>query len=175
MSSCVTGAGTACTWIGEFDPKAFDIGGVNRRRSALEDITPQAARKWVSDLQKAGASASSLGRMIAFWRSYWRYLSSIEAVGPNSFPFSAAHIQKTKKAPEEVRAPFPADYVPKLWKAAHAAEDQDLANLIQLGAYTGGRIEELCSLKVADVNGVSFKIRDAKTEAGIREVPFTAP
>lgn len=156
------------------DQMGKDVQRLVNRFPALEDVTPQAARKWVGELQKQGASPSSLERMISFWRSYWRYLASpgVGAVGPNSFPFSLDYIQKTKKAPEEERAPFPAAEVPKLWKAAEDVGDRVLADLITLGAYTGARIEELCSLKVQDVNGVSFKIADAKTAAGIREVPI---
>ena len=49
-------------------------------------------------------------------------------------------------------------------------------NLIQLAAYTGARIEELCSLKVTDVIKVDrincLNITDAKTGAGNREVPI---
>lgn len=140
----------------------------------LEEITPQTARKWVGELQKAGSSASSLERMISFWRSYWRYLMApgVQAVPATSFPFSMEYVQKTRKAPEEVRAPFPATEVPKLWQAAEEADDRTLADLITLGAYTGARIEELCSLKLEDVNSHSFRIGDAKTEAGIREVPI---
>lgn len=41
-----------------------------------------------------------------------------------------------------------------------------------LGAYTGARIEELCSLKTTDVTAQSIRITDSKTGAGIREVPI---
>lgn len=156
------------------DQMAKDVQRLVGRFPMLEDITPQAARKWVGELQKQGASASSLERMTSFWRSYWKYLAApgVGAVPAASFPFSMEYVQKVKKVPEEARAPFPAEEVPKLWRAAEEAKDPTLADLVKLGAYTGARIEELCSLKVADVNGVSFKIRDAKTEAGIREVPI---
>ena len=59
-----------------------------------------------------------------------------------------------------------------LWKAAHAAEDAQLADLIAVGSYSGARIEELCSLKLSAINSNTFKITDAKTSAGIREVPI---
>ncbi|MDB5898281.1 MAG: phage integrase family protein [Ramlibacter sp.] len=156
------------------DQMAKDVQRLVDRFPMLEDITPAAARRWVSELQKAGAPSSSVERMISFWRSYWRYLAGpgVEAVAANTFPFSTEYVQKTKKAPEEERAPFPAEEVPKLWRAAEERGDQVLADLIRLGAYTGARIEELCSLKVTEVNGVSFKIADAKTAAGIREVPI---
>lgn len=38
--------------------------------------------------------------------------------------------------------------------------------LIKLGAYTGARIEELCSLKVSNIKKDAFYIGDSKTAAG---------
>ncbi len=161
------------------DQMAKDVKRLVDRFPMLEDISPQAAHKWLGELQKQGSSAASLKRMVSFWRSYWRYLTSpgvgaLPAATP--FPFTLEYVQKAtkgaQKTPEETRAPFPAEEVPKLWKAAEATKDgAPLADLIRLGAYTGARIEELCSLKVEDVNG-SIRIRDSKTEAGIREVPI---
>ena len=58
--------------------------------------------------------------------------------------------------------------------AKDAPFDTQLADLIKIGAYTGARIEELCSLKVEKVSASVLKIEDAKTEAGWREVPIHA-
>ena len=53
-----------------------------------------------------------------------------------------------------------------------ACEDDTLRDLITLGAYTGCRIEELCSLKLTDVYNDKVEIVDAKTEAGWRTIPI---
>lgn len=140
----------------------------------LEAITPVAARDWVQRLQAGGASESSLKRMISFWRSYWRYLGSIAVVEPKSFPFSVEMIQRRpggRGRRGDSWLPFPPDKVPDLWAAAEARGDAVLAHLIKLGAYTGARIEELCSLKVEHVDGSALHIADAKTPAGIRDEP----
>jgi integrase len=57
---------------------------------------------------------------------------------------------------------------------ADTAGDTELADLIDLGMWSGARIEELCALKIPEVNlqGKSFKVADAKTAAGVREVPI---
>ena len=47
-----------------------------------------------------------------------------------------------------------------------------LNDLIRLGAYTGCRIEELCSLKLVDVSSEAISIVDPKTPAGKREIPL---
>ena len=51
---------------------------------------------------------------------------------------------------------------------------QSLADLIKIGAYTGARIEEICSLKCKDIHPDKnyFNIVSSKTEAGIRTVPI---
>ena len=155
------------------DQAKKDVALLVKKFAMLEDITPMAARQWVDQLQKDGASPASVKRMMSFWRSYWRYLSSVHAVGPSSFPFTAEAIRKVPRTSGgDSWVPFAAADVPKLWKAAAAAEDPQLSDLIKLGAYTGARIEELCSLKLANVGPKSFKIEDAKTAAGWREVPI---
>ena len=52
--------------------------------------------------------------------------------------------------------------------------DLQLSDLILIGAYTGARIEEICSLKVEDIDlkKFTFKITDSKTEAGKRLIPI---
>lgn len=47
-----------------------------------------------------------------------------------------------------------------------------LSGLIQIGAYTGARIEEICALKTAKVEADRLHIEDAKTEAGWRTIPI---
>ncbi len=50
--------------------------------------------------------------------------------------------------------------------------DSELADLIRLAMYTGARREELCGLKKEHVHEDYFEIVDAKTTAGIRDVPI---
>ncbi len=154
------------------DQSARDVERLTAQFPTLEAINAQSAQRWIAELQKGGASYSSIKRMLSFWRSYWRFLTRLHVVKPNSFPFSIDQVQKVKTNPEDKRKAFPAEDVPKLWRAAGEEGDAELANLIQLGAYTGARIEELCALKAADVGEASFRVIDAKTRAGVREVPI---
>lgn len=114
-----------------------------------------------------------------FVRQYFKYLKRMQAIPqdkPN--PFEDLDFKQSKKAAStsNKRIAFKAAEVKKLMKAAEDKGDKQLAQLIELGAYTGARIEELCSLKASDVikvDGVNcLNIRDAKTEAGNREVPI---
>ena len=63
-----------------------------------------------------------------------------------------------------------ADY--RKLKAAVPDSDPVLLDLTTLGAYTGCRIEELCSLKLKSVTDDRIEIEDAKTEAGWRTIPI---
>ena len=47
-----------------------------------------------------------------------------------------------------------------------------LTALIKLAAYTGCRIEELCSLKIENVQDDKFEVVFAKSEAGWRTIPI---
>ena len=93
-------------------------------------------------------------------------------------PFEDLDFKQPKKnaGTSNKRIAFKAFEVEKLMKAAEDKEGIQLAQLIQLAAYTGARIEELCSLKVTDVikvDGIDcLNITDAKTQAGNREVPI---
>ena len=60
----------------------------------------------------------------------------------------------------------------KLLDAATERGEENLADLIRLGMWTGCRIEELCALKVEQVKGNHFAVEDAKTKAGWRDVPI---
>lgn len=73
------------------------------------------------------------------------------------------------KAPRDVFEPHE---VVQLWKMAKDDKEDVLADLILMAAYTGARINELCSLMVKDVTDDVLSIIDSKTYAGIRDVPI---
>ena len=157
------------------DQMIKDVTQLTARFSSIEEITKKAVKHWMEDLDKQGKGNASQKRILSFCRNYWKYLQSHDAVPVDHDPFfGVLNLSKTKKKASTGGSwvPFKADEVVALWNAAGAKEDKQLQDLIMLGAYTGSRIEELCSLKVANVTKTAFKITDAKTAAGIREVPI---
>jgi integrase len=54
----------------------------------------------------------------------------------------------------------------------HSANDPALQSFIKLGAHSGARIEEICSLPLAKVANDHLSVEDAKSEAGWREIPI---
>ncbi len=89
-------------------------------------------------------------------------------------PFSKLDVARQNKRaePRLARQPFEPSDLHKLLAGATEREDAELADLIRLAMWTGCRIEELCALKIADVNGDSFRVREAKSAAGVRVVPI---
>ena len=92
-------------------------------------------------------------------------------------PFKEQELPKVrgKAKADAARKAFTPEQIEGLYKAALGQGNQTLRDLIELGSYTGCRIEELAQLRVetvVKVEGVlSFKIEDSKTAAGIREIP----
>lgn len=141
----------------------------------LEDLTHRNVRDWLwglaantGDGMSEGNQRRILNGLSSFWR--WCYAQNlIEEAASNPFIGQPVH----RGAVQTKRIPFTADEVVDTWSKALEKDDQPLADLIYFAAYTGARIEELCLVQSKDVspNGSSFKIPDAKTGAGVREVP----
>ena len=137
--------------------------------------------KWIKNLAKDNnLSASSVTRIIGSGKNFFNYLVTVKEitksdVNPFVVPDEFKRTKGTnKKGLNKIRSwvPFTQDDVVKLYHSAK--DDTKLANLIFMGAYTGARIEELCSLKSIDVDleKNTLSITESKTEAGIRIVPI---
>lgn len=153
-----------------------DIALLIERFVTLDGITKEGVLLFLSDLERAGKGPATIKRVLCSYRNYWSYLQDSHVVSIEHDPFDlqrllAGKFKRAAKKKAQRRAFSPANVV-HLWSLAVDRGDQQLADLIVLGAYTGARIEELCSLKGDDVNPESFIVREAKTNAGVREVPI---
>jgi len=138
---------------------------------------------WLESLESdKSLKASSVNRIFGSCRSFYAYLKACKEIpedSPQPFKVPSRYvISKRKNAksgfkPEPWLAFQPEEVVQLHWLAI---EDGDtvLADLISIAAYTGARIEELCSLKCTrvDLRNRNIQIDDSKTEAGIRVVPI---
>ena len=139
----------------------------------LEAVSSLAAKRWLDAMNAEGLSGSAVKRAAKSSRNYWRFLQRVGAVPPNMDPLRDAMATTIARPPEEEPwEPFEVADVVKLHHAARERGDTQLADLIRLAAYTGARIEELCSLKVSEVTDSEFRITKAKTKAGIRQIPI---
>lgn len=113
----------------------------------------------------------------AWWRWMLKYNDQFaQDHGTTPNPFDKHDLPRLSVAASSAieRQEFAPSDVLRLIEAATLKPS--LQALVRMGAYTGMRIEELCTLKVdsvVTVDGVrAFRIVDAKTRAGVRTVPI---
>jgi integrase len=100
-------------------------------------------------------------------RGYWRHLQSLHIVAQDNEPFAKLVLPKNGKAERaEQRKAFTASEVVQLHAAALAGGDRQLADLIQLGMYTGARIEELCKVRTDKVMDGYIEIEETLAAHG---------
>lgn len=135
---------------------------------------------WIDSL---GLSGKTQQQYLLAGNAFWKWAMKYDARWREVFkgavsPFERHDVPllKGKEAREAKRREFTLEDMSKLHAAAQEAGNGPLADLIQLGYYTGARISELCRLRtehVISVDGVtSLDIEDSKSEAGIRVVPL---
>ncbi|HUZ75025.1 MAG TPA: tyrosine-type recombinase/integrase [Stellaceae bacterium] len=169
------------TLAGKIEKKSIDM-----RRSAIEkarqhfphiaDVTRKTVHAWIEEISSGGAARSTVKHAVNDLRGYWKYLVAIEAVPDGAAdPFDRLTVvSNAKKTKGDERKPFEPDDVARLLAEARKRGDGQLADLIDLAAYTGARLEELAALPVSRVNVTAryFEIVDAKSAAGWRQVPL---
>ncbi|MDD1961889.1 tyrosine-type recombinase/integrase [Pseudomonas sp. 39004] len=148
-------------------------------RDQGKPLTNEIVAGWLETLNLSSKTkAQYLLAGSTFWKwamkndSHWQELHK----GQDN-PFKEQELPKVrgKAKVEAARKAFTQEQIEGLYKAAKDQGRQSLCDLIELGSYTGCRIEELAQLRketVVKIEGIlSFKIEDSKTAAGIREIP----
>lgn len=158
------------------DMKRGVLAKFTKRFTYANDVTKREMIDWVENelMGKEGLTVATCERMVSSIRGFWSFLErhkGLEIAAPFKDVIPSRKKAKTVGAGNKAkRKSFsPQDYQ-KLMTSA--GSDIQLEELIRLAAYTGCRIEELCSLKLEKVTGDSFQIEDAKTEAGWRTIPI---
>jgi len=157
------------------DQMSRDVGALVTRFTTLDEISNEAIFDLVAEFQREGKGVSTIKRVISAYKNYWYYLQDTRIVtsdiNPFEHPFLHSKIRRTHKSKPKRQA-FTAHETVALWQAAKDKNDEQLADLIMLAAYTGARINELCSIQLKDVTTDFIRIRKTKTEAGNREIPL---
>lgn len=114
-----------------------------------------------------------------FWRWACKYQSTFrEQFSEKSCPFDGHILPKTKNLTGGSYLPFTKQEIEDLHTKIKNSGNNNLANLVVFGVYTGARLEEIGRISVANTifdkkgNPIAFSIEQAKTEAGVREVPI---
>jgi integrase len=143
----------------------------------FELIAEEDIAKWVEELL-ATQARPTVKKKISFARNYWAFCkkrghtsANYSAVlTPEIWPKERRTKSATAKKINSARMAWAVSDYHRLLKAK--PDDEVLCNLITLAAYTGCRREELCAMKLTEVSHDRFLIKDAKTEAGRREIPI---
>ena len=141
-----------------------------------EDVTRQKVIKWINvDLDPTKKLAlGTKRRVISACSVYWDWLEYNKELTQDP-PFTKVLPPKPKKKSkaeiQKLRRSFRVKDYHKLLKAT-PEHDVNLRHLMMLGAYTGCRLEELCGLKIDNVDTDRMEILDAKSEAGWRTIPI---
>lgn len=143
------------------------------------ELTFDEIHRFLDSVSPAKSTRSNyLGSGRSFWKWAVRYSPPFrEQFGASPSPFDGHTLPRAGKDAGETYTPFTVEEVENLHKAAVDKDDTNLANLIAVGAYTGCRLEEIGRISKDNVvftghTPTSIKIEDAKTKAGIREVPI---
>lgn len=135
--------------------------------------------EWMKSLDRAPAT---LGQYLMAGTAFWKWAMKYDAGWRQEYkdkmnPFTGHELPQGggSETAGQDRQIYTRDDALKLHQAALKKKDQPLADLILLGWYTGGRIEELCKFtkdSVITVDGIPcFDFPRSKSKASKRVVP----
>jgi integrase len=154
--------------------KRTDVARLAAKFPFVAQITKRAVQAYGMELIARGLARATVVRALSSWRGYyWTFLQMREVAPEDLEPFNKINWpnENQKQAAKGKRRAFEPSDVVDLWTRAKAQGDQELADFIKVGAYTGARREELAAMPVdhVDLKAWVFNINDAKTPAGNRQ------
>lgn len=145
-----------------------------------KELTFDSVAEYLDSISKARQTRiGHLAALRAFHKWATRYEPYYrELMGENRSPFDGHSHPKVGENAGESWTPYTRQEAEQLHAAATKKCDVDLADLIAFGCYTGCRIEELGRIRrettIFDDSGkpIGFRVDDAKTPAGVRDIPL---
>jgi integrase len=136
--------------------------------STVEAVTDVVAGRYVTEqLVARGVHWATANRRITAASAYWRWLRKRGWVKTN--PWSGQSLSKAAgRNGDKSKRPFSDAEAAMLLTGDAGVE---LSDAMHVAALSGMRLEEIYRLTVADCAGGWFRIRYAKTRAGLRRVP----
>jgi len=165
------------------DMQRADIKRFAAKFPTIASVSKGAVKEWTERLRAEGLTVKTVQRILSALRGYWEYLQARALAPAGERPFHDLGLPGTKGRKkkgrvrrEDRRQEFTPQDVVRLMAEARSRDDGELADLIDMGRWTGARIEELCSLTVESVKLAAkvphFTINAGKTDAAIRDVPI---
>lgn len=134
----------------------------------VNSVHRKAVQEWANRQITSGVAVATVRRSLSELRGYWGYLQSLEIVSDDVQPFDKLTLPKSS---EDSRRAFEPGQVVALIAAAEAGGDRELADVIRVAAWTGGRLEEVAALEIADFLGEEIILRGTKTASAPRRLP----
>lgn len=179
-------------WYGSFGNRAKTVDTLIRKVEMFSawlnktgsTISFDNVTSYIDGLQdRQGQPLASQTKKIHLWANstFWKWAKKHDSELRETFkelqnPFEGHDLPRVKNERVSYDV-FTKEEVETLHIGALKNKDQNLANLIAIAAYTGCRLEEIghiherdCKFEKGSVT--SFNIPDAKSQAGIREVPI---
>ncbi|WP_278440903.1 tyrosine-type recombinase/integrase [Pseudomonas oryzihabitans] len=143
-------------------------------------LTHEVVGAWLESL---GLSSKTKVQYLLAGSTFWKWSMKNDALWQKDYsgvanPFidHEMPVLRGRAKVESKRLPFSTEDVERVYAQARSEGLDVLADLIQISAQTGLRIEEACQLRtesIITVEGIPcFDIADSKTAAGIRQVPI---
>jgi integrase len=134
-------------------------------------VTRAHARTYVSDvLLKSGAAPATIRKIVFTLSALWNWMELDGTVPENIWLKLSGKVKESKRGKVAVRRPWTDEEVLGILKGMPTGDV--LQPLTALGAFTGMRIEEICSMRLEDVTENALKVREGKTAAAVRYVPL---
>lgn len=136
--------------------------------ATIEAVTPAVAGRFVTEeMVQRHVQWASANRKITALSAYWRWLR--KRAGVTAHPWQGQSLSKgSGRNTDDRKRPF-TDAEAALLLGGGA--DTELADAMRVAALSGMRLEEIYRLTVADCADGWFRVRHAKTRAGVRRVP----
>ncbi len=155
--------------------KQFRDWSIREKRSAfIETVDDRMASDFRDEeLVKAAVHPKTANKKLSALRQYWAWLDKSLGIRPN--PWMGKSLAKPKlhrvspDGPDGQERPFTDDEM-RILLAGDA--DADLADLIQIAALSGMRLEEIGQLRIKDCRDDCFTVQRGKTAAAVRTIPI---
>lgn len=137
----------------------------------LSEVTKRFVGRYVSEGFE-GLTPKTINRHISSLSMWWRWLERKGFVEVNPWSGQSLPTKQKKGGAQVTRRQYTTQEITKLLMGLEA---RPLGYLFRLGLFSGARLDELASLKVADVvereDGLWLSIREGKTENAVRTIP----
>jgi integrase len=134
-------------------------------------VTRKVAGKYLTEsLMKRARAAKTTKTELSHISSCWNWMLARGVVEVNPWLRMGSSLPSDKRGKQAPRRPWRDEELVQLLK--ETPTNDPMWSLSVLAMYTGARIEELCALKVVDVEADVLHIREGKSAAAVRTVPL---